>query len=56
VFLFSESFPFNDEYAFEIERFMQAAKTVIVYDEMFSWYKSKLLKVFDYFKFRYSKI
>lgn len=50
VFLSSEPFPFNDEHAFELGRFTHHAKTVFVDGEMFSWYGSRLLKAFDYFK------
>ncbi len=56
VFLSSEPFPFNDEHAFEIGRFTHHAKTVFVDGEMFSWYGSRLLKAFDYFKLLQSKI
>ena len=56
VFLSSEPFPFNDEHAFEIGRFTHHAKTVFVDGEMFSWYGSRLLKAFDYFKLLHSKI
>lgn len=50
VFLSSEPFPFTDEDAFEIGRFTHHAKTVFVDGEMFSWYGSRLVKSFDYFK------
>jgi iron complex transport system substrate-binding protein len=50
VFLSSEPFPFNDEHAFELGRFTHHAKTVFVDGEMFSWYGSRLIKAFDYFK------
>lgn len=50
VFLSSEPFPFTDEHAFEIGRCTHHAKTVFVDGEMFSWYGSRLLKAFDYFK------
>jgi ABC-type Fe3+-hydroxamate transport system substrate-binding protein len=56
VFLSSEPFPFTDEHAFEIGRFTHHAKTVFVDGEMFSWYGSRLLKAFDYFKLLHSKI
>ncbi len=56
VFLSSEPFPFKDEHAFEIGRFTHHAKTVFVDGEMFSWYGSRLLKAFDYFKLLHSKI
>lgn len=50
VFLSSEPFPFKEEDALEIGRYTQHAKTVFVDGEMFSWYGSRLLKAFDYFK------
>jgi ABC-type Fe3+-hydroxamate transport system substrate-binding protein len=56
VFLSSEPFPFKDEHAFEIGRFTHHAKTVFVDGEMFSWYGSRLLKAFAYFKVLHTKI
>lgn len=50
VFLSSEPYPFKEEDAFEIGRFTHHAKTVFVDGEMFSWYGSRVLKAFDYFK------
>lgn len=50
VFLSSEPYPFKDEHAFEVGRFTHHAKTVFVDGEMFSWYGSRLVKAFDYFK------
>lgn len=50
VFLSSEPYPFKEEHAFEIGRFTHHAKTVFVDGEMFSWYGSRLIKAFDYFK------
>lgn len=50
VFLSSEPYPFKDEHAFEVGRFAHHAKTVFVDGELFSWYGSRLLKSFDYFK------
>lgn len=50
IFLSSEPYPFKDEHAFEVGRFAHHAKTVFVDGEMFSWYGSRLLKAFDYFK------
>jgi ABC-type Fe3+-hydroxamate transport system substrate-binding protein len=56
VFLSSEPFPFTDEHAFEIGRFTHHAKTVFVDGEMFSWYGTRLLKAFGYFKILHQKI
>lgn len=50
VFLSSEPYPFKEEDAFEIGRFTHHAKTVFVDGEMFSWYGSRILKAFHYFK------
>lgn len=50
VFLSSEPFPFKEQDAFEIGRFTHHAKTVFVDGEMFSWYGSRLVKAFAYFK------
>lgn len=50
VLLSSEPFPFSDEHAFELGRFTHHAKTVFVDGEMFSWYGSRIVKAFDYFK------
>lgn len=56
VFLSSEPFPFKDEHAFEIGRFTHHAKTVFVDGEYFSWYGSRVLKAFDYFKKLHQKL
>ncbi len=50
VFLSSEPYPFKEEHAFEVGRFTHHAKTVFVDGEMFSWYGSRVLKAFEYFK------
>ena len=50
VLLSSEPFPFTDEHAFELGRFTHHAKTIFVDGEMFSWYGSRVVKAFDYFK------
>lgn len=56
VFLSSEPFPFKEEDAFEIGRYTHHAKTVFVDGEMFSWYGSRLLKAFGYFKKMHQKL
>lgn len=56
VFLSSEPFPFTDEHAFEIGRCTHHAKTVFVDGEMFSWYGSRVMKAFEYFKKLHQKI
>jgi ABC-type Fe3+-hydroxamate transport system substrate-binding protein len=50
VFLSSEPFPFKKENGYEIGQHTNKAQTVLVDGEMFSWYGSRLLKAFDYFK------
>jgi iron complex transport system substrate-binding protein len=50
VLLSSEPYPFKDEDAFELGRHTHHAKTVFVDGEMFSWYGSRLVKAFAYFK------
>jgi len=50
VLLSSEPFPFKDEDAFELGRHTHHAKTVFVDGEMFSWYGSRMVKAFAYFK------
>lgn len=50
VMLSSEPYPFKEEHAFELGRHTHHAKTVFVDGEMFSWYGTRLLKAFAYFK------
>ena len=50
VLLSSEPYPFKDEHAFEVGRVSHHAKTIFVDGEYFSWYGSRLVKAFDYFK------
>lgn len=50
IFLSSEPYPFKEEDAFELGRHTHHAKTVFVDGEMFSWYGSRLVKAFPYFK------
>ena len=50
LFLSSEPFPFTEEHALEIKKNALHSKTVLVDGEMFSWYGSRLLKAFTYFK------
>ncbi len=56
VLLSSEPYPFADEHAFELGRFTHHAKTVFVDGEMFSWYGSRIVKAFAYFKKLHQKI
>ncbi|WP_046745989.1 ABC transporter substrate-binding protein [Kordia zhangzhouensis] len=50
VMLSSEPYPFKEEHAFELGRHTHHAKTIFVDGEYFSWYGSRLVKAFDYFK------
>lgn len=50
VFLSSEPFPFKEEHAQELKNKFPEAKIVFVDGEYFSWYGSRLLYAFDYFK------
>ncbi len=50
IFLSSEPYPFKDEHAFEIGRVSHHSKTIFVDGEYFSWYGSRLIKAFNYFK------
>lgn len=50
IFLPSEPYPFKDEDAFELGRFTHHAKAVFADGEMFSWYGSRIIKAFAYFK------
>ncbi len=56
VLLSSEPFPFTDEHAFELGRFTHHAKTIFVDGEMFSWYGTRMLKAFTYFKALHEKL
>lgn len=56
IFLSSEPFPFKDQHVFEIGSNTHHAKTIFVDGEMFSWYGSRLLKAFDYFKKIHEKL
>lgn len=49
IFLSSEPFPFKQKHIIELER-LTNAKIQLVDGEYFSWYGSRLLKPFDYFK------
>lgn len=50
ILLSSEPFPFKDAEAGEIGKWAPHAKIIFVDGEMFSWYGSRMLKAFDYFK------
>ncbi len=50
IFLSSEPYPFKKEHINEITKHSSQSKIILVDGEMFSWYGSRLLKAFDYFK------
>lgn len=50
IFLSSEPYPFKEKHILELEEIISGTKIVLVDGEMFSWYGSRLLKAFDYFK------
>ncbi|WP_457616974.1 ABC transporter substrate-binding protein [Lutibacter sp.] len=50
VFLSSEPYHFSDEHAFEIGTYANRSITVFADGEMFSWFGSRTIKAFDYFK------
>ncbi len=50
ILLSSEPFPFKEKHALEIGSFAHPAKTICVDGEMFSWYGSRLVEAFKYFK------
>tara|TARA_R110002012_G_scaffold51138_1_gene132127 strand:- start:3437 stop:4234 length:798 start_codon:yes stop_codon:yes gene_type:complete len=50
VFLSSEPFPFKDAHKKNLQPQFPNAKILLVDGEMFSWYGSRLLLAFDYFK------
>lgn len=50
IFLSSEPYPFKKEHALEIRQYTPNAKIILVDGEMFSWYGTRLLKAFGYFK------
>lgn len=56
VLLSSEPFPFKAEDGFEIIKDANKAQAILVDGEMFSWYGSRLIKAFEYFKFLHKSI
>lgn len=56
IFLSSEPYPFKKEDGYEISNYTDKAQTVLVDGEMFSWYGSRLLKAFTYFKMLHRNI
>ncbi len=56
ILLSSEPYPFKTEDGYEMVRNSNNAKAILVDGEMFSWYGSRLLKAFEYFKFLHKSI
>lgn len=56
ILLSSEPYPFKEKDVLEMKHFTNHAKFVLVDGEMFSWYGSRLLKSFDYFKELHQKL
>lgn len=56
VFLSSEPYPFKEEHAFEIGRHTHHGKTIFVDGEMFSWYGTRVVKAFEYFKIIHNRL
>jgi ABC-type Fe3+-hydroxamate transport system substrate-binding protein len=52
----SEPYPFKEEDAYEVLRENEKVLSIFVEGEYFSWYGSRLLKAFDYFKKLHEKI
>ncbi|WP_159022896.1 ABC transporter substrate-binding protein [Formosa sp. L2A11] len=50
VFLSSEPYPFKEDHIKEVQTYFPNSKIILVDGEMFSWYGSRLIKAFDYFK------
>lgn len=56
ILLSSEPFPFKEKHADEIRKIVPDTKIFFVDGELFSWYGSRLLKAFDYFKTLHEKL
>ncbi|WP_243456775.1 ABC transporter substrate-binding protein [Polaribacter batillariae] len=50
ILLSSEPYPFKENHITEIRQYAKNAKIILVDGEYFSWYGSRLLKAFGYFK------
>jgi len=50
VMLSSEPFPFTEKHKAEVQHYYPNSTVLLVDGEMFSWYGSRLIKAFDYFK------
>ncbi|WP_417799321.1 ABC transporter substrate-binding protein [Tenacibaculum sp.] len=56
ILLSSEPFPFKEKHSTEIKKHIKDASPILVDGEYFSWYGSRLLKAFDYFKELHNRI
>ena len=56
ILLSSEPFPFKDDHALEIGKYTNRSATVFADGEMFSWFGSRMLLAFDYFKQLHKKL
>ena len=56
ILLSSEPFPFKDAHAMEISTYTNRSITVFADGEMFSWFGSRMLLAFDYFKALHKKL
>lgn len=50
IFLSSEPYPFKEKDVLELKEKFNKTKIILVDGEYFSWYGSRLIKAFDYFK------
>ncbi len=50
IFLSSEPYPFKEKHIIELQTYFPKTKILLVDGEMFSWYGSRLMYAFDYFK------
>lgn len=50
VFLSSEPYPFKEKHILELNKIVPQANILLVDGEYFSWYGTRLLEAFDYFK------
>ncbi|MGG6231055.1 ABC transporter substrate-binding protein [Tenacibaculum sp. SDUM215027] len=56
ILLSSEPFPFKEKHIIEIKEHISNSTPILVDGEYFSWYGSRLLKAFDYFKELHNRI
>jgi ABC-type Fe3+-hydroxamate transport system substrate-binding protein len=56
IFLSSEPYPFKEKHIIELKEKLPNAKIVLVDGEYFSWYGTRLLGAFEYFKDLHSKL